>query len=132
MYRTAVENYLTELKPLFLDDMTGKEYWYNLDLGEITIPLSENYNHIYGGNHKRIDLTGLQCIFAIPEPIVVEFDIIVESKGNWGDGVRSKTIQEKGNIPFDKLDTIVQSANQYLSERGFELDPEEETNPAQI
>jgi hypothetical protein len=128
MYRTAVENYLTELKSLFLEDMNGRGYWYNLDMGEIVIPPPENDKYVIEPEPEKIDLTGLQSIFDVPEPIVVEFDVIRRV----GTNKVQETVKQRGNIPFSKLDVAVQSANQYLSDRGFELDPEDDTDPASI
>jgi hypothetical protein len=142
-YRTAVENYLTELRPLFLSDDLGKQYWYQLDLGTIVIepqyylgtvgdgPETLKYDH---GDKTyllceepepiEIDLTGLQCLFEIADPISVSFELVVESAG-LGRGMNSKTVAENRNIPTGKLDLIMNEANHYLQQRGIELDPEE-------
>jgi hypothetical protein len=140
MYRAAVENYLSELRPLFLSDDLGKHYWFQLDLGAMVIEpqyyrgtigdSSETLKYDYGDKTYRlrekpepieIDLTGLQCLFEVEDPISVSFELTVERAG-LGRGMTSKTVGEIRNIPFDKLDSILNTTNEYLAEKGIELE----------
>lgn len=131
LYRTAVENYLTELKTLFLEDDRGKQYWYEADVGEIIIPPPDNPNYRTKPEPKSIDLTGLNCLFSLPEPIVAEWEACV-SVGLSGGRTETETMERIATVSFHHLDLIVQSANQFLAEKGFELDPHEDTEPASI
>jgi len=143
LYRASVENYLTELRPLFLSDELGKQYWYNLDLGSQLV--EPNY---YTGSHgrrgtrrkidkgektytlreepspKEIDLKGLNIVFQLPDPMQFSWDLTVNSKrlGQKRDAI---TVTNTFTLGFGKLDQIVNEANNYLRERGIELDPEE-------
>lgn len=150
-YRTAVENYLSELRPLFLSDELGKQYWYGLDIGTIKIQPSlirrsignrpeelliedgdSTYSVMEEPDQKEIELTGIGCLFGISDPIVCEFELGIKQSRVGGYNYRSKTVVEKRNVPFSILDSIMNSANMYLQERGIELDPEEEEDPAKL
>jgi hypothetical protein len=149
-YRASVENYLTELRPLFLSDDRGKRYWYKLDLGSIRVEpiisektvgrgspsrvIKKNGSTYYVKEEveaEKIDLTGLGCLFSLADPIVCDFELMVERVG-LGGGLSSKVVTETRNIPFTTLDSIMNQANMYLQERGIELDPEEEEDPANL
>ena len=134
LYRTAVENYLTELRPLFLEDKKGTQYWYNLDMGEMVIepPERDDYSHGDEPEPKSIELVGLNCIFEIPEPIVAEWEASICRKGLGIVERKTETVSQKASLTFSHLDMIVQNANQFLAEKGFELDPVEESDPAEI
>lgn len=145
-YRAAIENYLAELRPLILSDELGKYYWYKMDFGSIVIEPS-TYQGTVGDSKafqkvdipnengvtsyvidqdpgsKEVDLTGLRCLFSLPEPITVDWEIVVRAKTREKRTVVHKT--DEVHIGFQKLDTIVNEANSYLRDRGIELDPEE-------
>jgi len=145
MYRSAVENYLSELKPLFMEEDKGKEYWYNVNVGvvEMELPVKETLAgrggktiYKYNGSKiarkpdsKEIELVGIGCLFTLPEPLTVEFDV---TKKFGLDRTKLTSVAHTGAIPFAQLDRIVNLANQYLSDRGMELDPEDDTDPARI
>lgn len=145
IYRAAVENYLTELKSLFLEEKRGKNIWFNKEIGTIIVELpveakqtrrSGSKTFIHNGTKlslppepKEIELVGLGCLFQLPEPLKVQFDV---TKKYGMDTTYQDTIVHTSAIPFDHLDRIMNVANQYLSERGLELDPEKDTEPASI
>lgn len=143
MYRAAVENYLSELKPLIFEEERGKHIWFNKKIGTLTIELPVQVKHgrnsqkyIYNGiklsskpKPKEIELVGIGCLFQYPEPLNVEFEV---TKKVGLDTTYKETIVHTDAIPFDHLDRIMNIANEYLSERGLELDPEEDTDPASI
>jgi hypothetical protein len=143
MYRAAVENYLSELKPLIFEEERGKHIWFNKKIGTLTIELPVRVKHgrrdkkyIYNGSKlsskpepKEIELVGLGCLFQYPEPLNTEFEV---TKKIGLDTTHKETIVHTSAIPFDHLDRIMNVANGYLSERGLELDPEEDTEPASI
>jgi hypothetical protein len=143
LYRASVENYLSELRPLFLSDELGKQYWFNLDLGSVSMDPSV-YNGTYGDSTdvlkyddgdktyvvtkepetKYIDLNGLNAVFELAEPVTASWTLKVKAPGR-GRGPTGLPITEKFDIGFTNLDAIVNEANSYLRERGIELDPEE-------
>ena len=148
LYRIAVENYLTELRPLFLTDELGKRYWFEADFGTVVVepPVyekprrgktdlyleqSETSKPLKVRNNiqpKEIKLTGLNCLFELSQPLQVEFGVRAGGVGKFGIGSKGGTAQtavSEALIPFDKLDLILNAANEYLSKRGIELDPEE-------
>ena len=55
----------------------------------------------------------------------------VRQSGDWN---RSKeyTYVQKSQIPMSALDDMVRTMNEFLSDIGFELEPETEDNPANI
>lgn len=146
-YRAAIENYLTELRPLFLSDELGKHYWHKLDLGSLVIepPIyrgtvgdsgtfwkvdvaskgdTKTYTVEEKPDNKKIDLTGLRCLFDLPEPMSANWEIVVHSR-RFGESMDIINRSKEVHIGFQKLDTIVNEANSYLRDRGIELDPEE-------
>jgi hypothetical protein len=154
LYRIAVENYLTELRPLFLTDDLGEQYWYQADLGSVTIepPVyekktgrsnsdyylatmnSEDMKIKRKPRNKIVNLNGLNCLFKLSQPIEVEFSFDTGGIGEYGIGSKSEITNRvvEQHIPFSKLDSILNLTNEYLSERGIELDPEKEKDPAEI
>ena len=105
VYRAAIENYLSEIRPVFLDDEQGRNVWFNLDFGTLKIALPTQTKTYGRGRTKRvyekvkpngettnlsvnkppepkeIDLNGLNYLFELPEPISVEFEWFGTSKG---------------------------------------------------
>lgn len=145
MYRAAVENYLSELKPLFFEEERGKHIWFNKEITTLTVQLpvearsagrGGSKGYTYNGSKikskpepKQIELTGIGCLFQLSEPLNVEFEV---TKRVGLDRTYRETVVHTFAIPFDHLDHIMNIANEYLSERGLELDPEEDTDPASI
>jgi len=143
MYRSAVENYLSELKPLFLEEQKGQHYWHKEKIGTLNVQLPVNQKttsrgtiYKYGDTRitsppepKEWELVGVGCLFHIDEPLVAEFDVMKKTGLSRS---RRVTVKHEAAIPFAHLDQIMNLANQYLSERGMELDPEDDTDPASI
>lgn len=140
LYRAAVENYLSELRPLLLSDDLGTEYWFKLDLGSVTAepPVyrdafgdgPEQWVYHDGGKRytverkpetKEIDFTGFKMLFELADPLTVQFTLSVDAPG-FGRGTTTKTVTERQNIPFRKLDAVMNEANHYLQQRGIELE----------
>lgn len=145
LYRAAVENYLSEIRSLLLSDELGKQYWYQVDFGEIVLepPFSVEeigrnrgqdriYRETRNGNTKtyrvteqvepaKYDLQGLRCPFALPNPVAHTFTFQAKRYGVGGGGVQKSHTAETA-LPFDTLDDIVNTANEYLSERGLDLE----------
>lgn len=149
VYRTAIENYLSELRPLFHEDNLGQHYWYNEEVGtiEVSLPVTEESAGLsrtvykYGDmkiaqkpSPKKVPLEGIGCLFYLPEPLAATFEVTEGTgSGHYGLSQSNPTaVSHEIAIPFSHLDNIMNLANQYLSERGLELDPEDDTEPAQI
>ena len=149
LYRAAVENYLTELRPLFLFDELGKQYWYNYDFGSIIVEpptytesvdigvgSEADYVDIDGDSYvvvskpeqKEIELDGLCYLFNTSDPVSVTWNLTAkEPKTEFGTGGGRRTVTKESYvyINFNRLDAAVNTANSYLAERGIELKPEE-------
>jgi hypothetical protein len=145
-YRAAVEGYLQELRPVFMDDKQGQDVWFGLDFGTLKIelpvqretvglnreqliyretkPNGKTKKHKVGTQPepKEIDLHGMNYLFELPEPIAVEFEWTNISSGSWASSTHSKSITKRHDIGFDRLDQIVNEANHRLQERGFDLE----------
>jgi len=154
-YRAAVENYLAELRPLFLSDEQGKQVWFNLDFGTLQIEMPteretvgrEQSRVVYkevkadGSIRKHpmsnqpdpkiINLQGLNYLFELPEPIVAEFEFISTSSGRWGGGTNRHHVTTQHDIGFDRLDAVVNEANHRLQQRGLDLDLSEDDSVAE-
>jgi hypothetical protein len=143
LYRAAVENYLSELRPFLLSDDLGTQYWHEFDFGHITaeppiyrdsfgagpetwVYYDEQKDKKYSLNRKpdseEVDLTGFKCLFELPDPLVIDFNLSVKRPGFRRGGTTTKTATTRHNVPFRKLDAVMNEANMYLQERGIELE----------
>ena len=145
LYRQAVESYLSELRPLFLDSDLGKTYWFDFDFGQINVdpPIYHKEAHNSGPwvdkdgesyivdlipQSKTIELDGLCYLFRISDPVEITWNLTGRTpKTEFGTGGNKAQIQESSyvHISFDRLDAVLNAANTYLAERGIELKPEE-------
>jgi len=155
VYRAAIENYLSEIRPVFLDDEQGRNVWFNLDFGTLKIALPTQTKTYGRGRTKRvyekvkpngettnlsvnkppepkeIDLNGLNYLFELPEPISVEFEWFGTSKGlNSGTTKHTEVITH--HIGFDRLDSVMNEANDRLRKRGLDLDLGEDNATAEF
>jgi len=154
VYRAAVENYLSELRPLFMEDEQGQNVWFGLDFGtlKINLPVQTKsygrgrtkrvYETVRGGETtelpvenipepKEIDLTGLNYLFNIPEPVAVQFEWIATTNGGMGGGTNRYNATIRYDIGFDRLDALVNEANDRLRQRGLDLDLGEDNTVAE-
>ena len=147
LYRQAVESYLSEIRPLFLDSDLGKTYWFEFDFGQINVnpPI---YNHKKGYNtsgpwvdkdgesyivdripqSKTVELDGLSYLFRIGDPVEITWNLTGRTPTTEvGTGGSRAQIEKTSQIylDFDRLDAVLNAANAYLAERGIELKPEE-------
>jgi len=156
VYRALVDSYLMELEPLLRRYGDGEYYLREKDFGTIEIEPKVEQAKVgrYGmetrlyfpekGEWKKVDhrsipepdnihLKGLESLFNIPDPITISTS--VQKPGRPDLSMRdSNTYQYrwKIQIPLQKLDTMLRTLNNFLSEIGFELEPEEEDDPAHI
>jgi len=149
VYRAAVENYLSEIRPIFLADEQGRDIWFGLDFGtlKINLPVQTKtvgrertrrvYETVRDGETthlpvdnipepKEIDLNGLNFLFELPEPITVRFEWIATTSGGWSGDTNKYEDTITYDIGFDKLDALVNEANDRLRQRGLDLDLGEE------
>lgn len=158
-YRALAESYLLEIEPLLRRYGDGDYYLNQSNFGSVTIqPETRNTStNRLGGvelffpnapidNHKNnsswirvnpdsvpesatYDLTGLTALFDVPDTLMLADQ--VRQSGDWN---RSKeyTYVQKSQIPMSALDDMVRTMNEFLSDIGFELEPETEDNPANI
>ena len=146
LYRQAVESYLSELRPLFLDSDLGKTYWFDFDFGEINVD-PPVYHHKKGYNSgpwvdkdgesyivdripqsKTVELDGLSYLFRISDPAEITWNLTGRvPTTKFGTGGNKAQIRKSSyvHISFDRLDAVLNAANNYLAERGIELKPEE-------
>ena len=146
LYRQAVESYLSELRPLFLDSDLGRTYWFDLDFGQIDVdpPIYHDKQGYNSGpwvdkdgesyivdripQSKTVELDGLSYLFRISDPIEITWNLTGRvPKTQFGTGGTKAQIEKSSyvHISFDRLDAVLNAANTYLAERGIELKPEE-------
>ena len=133
VYRAAVENYLSEIRQIFLEDEQGKEVWFNLDFGTLKIPLPIQHKNSGRGVGRRVHQTfrngktknlpvddPLNYLFELPSPMAAEFEWIATT-GGMGGGTSKYHETIRHEIGFDRLDTLVNEANDQLRKRGLDL-----------
>jgi hypothetical protein len=148
VYRAAIENYLSELRPLFMEDEQGKNVWFNMDFGTLEINLPVQTKTVRRGQTKRvhetvkdgektelpvnnipepkeIELNGLNYLFDLPEPITANFSWVATTNG-MGGGTSRYHATITHDIGFDKLDAVMNEANDRLRKRGLDLELGEE------
>jgi len=155
VYRAAVENYLSEIRPIFLADEQGRDIWFGLDFGtlKINLPVQTKshgrgrtrrvYETVRDGETtelpvdnipepKEIELNGLNFLFELPEPITVRFEWIATTSGGWSGGTDKYEDTITYDIGFDRLDALVNEANDRLRQRGLDLDLGEDNATAEF
>ena len=125
-YKVALENYLIELKPIFLNNDGGEYVWENKPFGvvELEPDTEKEFRYI---SPNRIELSGLNSLFSCDEYITLEYEV----RSNKATG-SMKTKEEHKQIPFSILDEMLNSANQFLADQGIEVETSESKPPAEI
>jgi hypothetical protein len=148
-YRALCNDYLMELEPLLNEYDRGEQLLKNRDLGYAYI--QPNYeilknngfgtkvkiHHKNGGTTiahrepptKQVRLTGLKSIWDIADPLVTQLDI-QQKNGNPIESSRPVTIRDQFSVRT--TDKFIREMNMFLSDIGFELEPEEDKEPYQI
>lgn len=151
IYRSIVSSYIMEAEPL-LAKYGGKGLLYERDFGTITIS-PRTYEKQIGASSTtttvvndpeasqgfrkiteepepiKIALKGSASVFQLDNPITYTFTL-EEMRGNRLAGEFEHTVTTQ--ISFQILDRMVRETNQHLAQIGFELEPEQETEPGQI
>ncbi|MUV91094.1 hypothetical protein GJ629_15350 [Halapricum sp. CBA1109] len=122
LFRDSLESYLLTIEPLFLNHGDGR-FWHQAELGRFEAAPDEP-----GAPSRTIEATGLVSILNLPNPISVEWD------GKRSDvlGGRTERRSVDVQIPFDVLDTALRKTNYALSEFGFVLDVEDNSDEWEI
>lgn len=151
-YRALCNDYLMELEPLLNEYENGIQLLTERDFGYALIQpnyetLSQNGNFAFGTkvkiHHKnggetiayrkpptkKVRLTGLESIWNISDPLVAQIDI--EQQSNNPIDI-STSVQIRDQFSVRTTDRFIRSMNMFLSDIGFELDPEEDKEPHQI
>lgn len=150
-YRTLANNYLMELEPLLLKYEPGKELLNNKEFGEAVFAPQYRKKTVGDSRSPRyeivhhnattttvesepqsvpVDLVGLRCLWDIPDPI--SLSIPVKQKQSYRYAVEERELTFKDQFSVRTIDQFIRCMNRFLSEVGFELDPEENKDPHQI
>jgi hypothetical protein len=150
-YRTLANNYLMELEPLLLKFEPGKELLNDKEFGEaIFLPdyrekkAADSRTTKYEVVHHdattttvgaepqpvSVELTGLRCLWDVPDPVTLS--IPVKQKKSYRHLAEEKELTFKDQFGVRTIDMLVRCMNRFLSDIGFELDPEENKDPHQI
>lgn len=150
-YRTLANNYLMELEPLLLKFEPGKELLNDKDFGEAIFAPDYREKTTFNSRATRyevvhhnattttveaepqsvsVELTGLRCLWDIPDPVTLS--IPVKQKQSYRHMEKEKELTFKDQFSVRTIDMFVRCMNRFLSDVGFELDPEEDKDPHQI
>lgn len=150
VYRAIVDSYILELEPLLRRYQNGVEYLTQTDFGTVTVRPNTKIGSAGMGLGKRVkayspkkgdyrsvkgepdpveyELTGLQSLLEIGNPIEVTFTF--QTTGSHGISSFEHTVRQQVEMVI--LDKMVRTMNTFLADIGFELEPEEEDDPAHI
>ena len=158
-YRALAESYLLEIEPLLRRYGDGDYYLNQTDFGFVTLEpeTRESQAYRYGGvelyfpnapigNYKdssswirvnpdsvpesvTYEFTGLNALFDVPDTLMLADQVKQAASSR---RAKEYTYVQKSQIPMSALDDMVRTMNEFLSDIGFELDPETEDDPANI
>lgn len=158
-YRALAESYLLEIEPLLRRYGDGDYYLNQSNFGAVTLePETRNTptNRLGGvelffpnapiDNYKdnspwirvrsdsvpepvSYNFTGLNALFEVPDTLILADQVRQAANRS---RAKEYTYVQKSQIPMSTLDDMVRSMNEFLSDIGFELEPETEDNPANI
>lgn len=137
LYRTAVHNYVDEVRPLMTVRYpdAGREYWEEADLGAQVIEPPE---HLTGSVEPsvpkdlseiaepatpvRVEIVGLKQFVKAPRTFGVEFKAEVRTY----DGLReTRTEFKRAPMDWKILDTATWAVNKFLAKIGMDLDADD-------
>lgn len=153
-YRALVGSYVVETEPLLRRYEGGPELLHKQEFGHQMLSVREvdqsGYNHesthtvdvsddqsirydtvrVRGlPDPKAYDLTGLLSIVEYPDPLEAEFELESAQKHKISGTINyTRTAQ----VAFQHLDRMVRALNNYLGQIGFEVEPMDDTEPAQL
>jgi hypothetical protein len=157
-YRSLVESYLLEIEPLLRRYGDGEYYLTEYDFGRLTLAPEtrssdeitlhqvelyfpnrdnqyernsdgwENVKEEYVPDPVAYDFTGLQSLFEAPDTLILHDEVKED------DSLKAETYTyiNKSQIPMSMLDEMVRVMNEFISDIGFELEPEKEDDPANL
>lgn len=154
-YRTLTDNYLMEIHPLLLKFDEGETLLHEHDFGTATVApivVKQQSSHDtrlklkfgnYGRNNRapmriqskptprvrEFELTGLKSLWELDDPLRARFEVSTFDAGT--QATMPEEVWVTGQIGFDALDRMVRQMNVFLSEIGFELEPDDENTVAQ-
>jgi hypothetical protein len=150
-YRALCNDYLMELEPLLNEYESGTQLLEERDFGyayiQPTYEIISSRNEYGFGTEvkihhkngaettahgkpptKKIRLEGLESVWTVPDPLVAQIDVAQSS-----DSLRdSKPVTIKDQFAVRTTDQFIRSMNMFLSDIGFELEPETEEDPANL
>ncbi len=150
-YRALTDSYIVESEPLLRRYEDGVELLESADFGveSVSPPYHRASQYQRGqyavelGGHKRdtvllshppeerlYELNGLLSLIECPDPLSAQYEWKTARSSNRGGGTVSYS--HKQQLSFSTLDTMVRSVNNFLAEIGFELNPQEEDDPAHL
>jgi len=140
-YRTLVDNYAMELHPLLLKYETGEQLLNEHDFGEAYVNpkiveresamnSSRKLKRPIRGDIKAgevtdivaFELVGLRSLWELPDPL--EADVSITRRKPETMSELPEQVRVADQIRLEKLDEMVREMNVFLSEIGFELEPE--------
>ena len=157
-YRALAESYLLEIEPLLRRYGDGNHYLNQSNFGSITLKAetrNTSHSHMAGvelyfpnapienykdrsrwipvdsntiPEPKTFDFQGLSALFDTPDTL----RLVGQPSKPQGRISKQYTYVQKSQIPMSTLDDMVRTMNEFLSDIGFELEPETEDNPANI
>ena len=88
----------------------------------------EQVNEEYVPDSTTYDFTRLRSLFEAPDTLILHEHVKED------DTYRAETYTyiKKSQIPMSILDEMVRVMNEFISDIGFELEPEEEDDPANL
>ena len=154
-YRALVESYLLEIEPLLKRYGDGEYYFTQYNFGHFTLAPEtraisgnailqvelyfpnrhtqdndgwEQVNEEYVPDSTTYDFTGLRSLFEAPDTLILHEHVKED------DTYRAETYTyiKKSQIPMPTLDEMVRLMNESISDIDFELEPEEEDDPANL
>jgi len=151
VYRSIVDSYVLELEPLLRLYERGIQYLTETNFGTVSITPETRQAARAGDSRGQVtqvydpdkeewltvshsvepttyQLQGLESLLTLPNPIETEFTIKTDRP--LGDDL--VTITATSQIGMDRLDAMVRVMNTFLSDIGFEVDPEPEDDPAHL
>lgn len=140
-YRTLVDNYAMELHPLLLKYEAGEQLLNERDFGEAYVnPKVVERESLMNSSRKlrrpirgdigvgevtdivSFELVGLRSLWELPDPL--EADVSITRRKPETMSELPEEVRVADQIRLEKLDEMVREMNVFLSEIGFELEPE--------
>lgn len=131
IFRTALENYLTELEPLTLQyPQKAAHYWDNFEFGTVEVPPPDGDDNLtYNEPTKKFEFVGLRSFLELPDPLRVEYTGEREHYTKANDEI-TKTAERQ--VPFEMIERGRRAANEFTAQIGLVADPDETSSEWEI